>query len=247
MLRTIILEDEPEILQSLEFIINSYCSQIYHLGSAGSLSQGAEIVKKFRPDLVLLDIKFPDGTAFDFLASLGNIDFKIVFITAFNEFAVDAFRYNAIDYLLKPVSAEDLLAAVQKAEELDNREKYQIKLNLLLKTVREQDKMPEKIVLHSKADFHIIEIKDIIFIEADRNRTLFHMRNSNRISSSVPFSEYVALLSKGRFLKVHRGYMINLDEVKSFLKKEGGYVIMNNGTRIPVSGTYRDDLLDLLG
>lgn len=247
MLRTIILEDEPEILQSLEFIVNNYCNQLNHIGSATTLKQGGEIIRKYLPDLVLLDIVFPDGNAFDFLESLEKVDFKIIFITAFNEYAIDAFRFSAVDYLLKPISHEDLQNAVKKAEDLDSKEKADLKLQILLKAVKDNNEYPDKLVLHTKTEFHIVDLSDVIFLEADRNKTNFYLKNNKVISIHVQFNEYVGMLRKNGFVKVHRCYLVNLDEVKSFFKKDGGYLIMNNDAQIPVSSSKRDELLRLMG
>lgn len=246
MLRTIILEDEPEVLNSLEIIVDEYCKNLYYIGSASTIKQGREIIKKYQPDLVLLDIKFPDGTAFDLLESLEEIDFKIIFITAYNHFALEAFRYNAIDYLLKPIDTDDLQEAVSKAEALHSQEKADIKLKLLLKTVRENGKSPDQLVLHTKTEFHIVKLSDIYYLEADRNRTVFYIKNDKTVAITSQFNEYVNLLGESGFVKIHRCFMINLNEVKSFIKRDGGYVVMNNNGKIPLTIIKKEDLLKLI-
>jgi two-component system LytT family response regulator len=177
MLKIIIIEDEKPILDTIIEIVEKHCSEIEILGTAQTITSASEIIQNSKPDLVLLDINLPDGTSFELLEKLGNVDFKIIFITAFEEYAVKAIKLSAIDYLVKPIDPIELIQALDKAKEMVHKESNEIKLNALLTNINEISEKPKKIVLKTAENIYLIDVKDIIRCESDGAYTKFFIND----------------------------------------------------------------------
>jgi len=246
MLRTIIIDDEAHILQSLEKQVNQYCPNIKIVATADSVKTGVKTIKKYLPDLVLLDIKMKDGTGFDLLKKLEQIDFKVIFITAYDKYAVKAFKFSALDYLLKPVDPVDLIHAVNKAEKLMIYE-LNTQLDTLADNMQSEDKSKKKIILKTFDNIHLVKIRDILYCESDVNYTRFHLLNGIKIIVSVTLKEYDEMLSEYGFFRAHQSFLINLAHITRFDKSEGGYIVLSNDSRVPVASRKREQLLELFG
>jgi len=244
MLRTIIIDDEAHILQALEKLVKQYCPNINIVGKADGVTTGVEIIKKYNPDLVLLDIQMDDGTGFDLLKQLEPVDFKVIFITAYDQYAIKAFKFSALDYLLKPVDADDLVSAVGKAEKL-LMDELNTQLDTLADNMKTDDKSKNKIILKTFDNIHLVKISDIIYCESDINYTSFYMQNGNKIVMSTTLKEYEEMLGEYGFYRVHRSYLINMIHIERFEKTEGGYIVLSNGNKVPVSSRKREYLLEL--
>ncbi|MDB4303323.1 LytTR family DNA-binding domain-containing protein [Desulfosarcina sp.] len=237
----IVIDDETRARDTIIDILSLSNVDLKIIGQADSVSSGYEILKQNKPDLVLLDINLADGTGFDILKKLEQINFKIIFITAHEEYAVQAFKFSAIDYILKPIIAGDLLNAVERASKAIIREDTELKLGALLSNL---DKI-KKIVLKTAESIHIINIKNIIRCEADVNYTKFYLENSDKLLVSTTLKEYAELLEPAGFFRTHQSHLVNLDHVIRFDKTEGGHLVMADESIVPVSSRKRETLFNV--
>jgi two-component system LytT family response regulator len=244
MISTLIIDDEPHIRETLNHLLHKYCPKVKVIAEADSVASGVRAIREKVPELVLLDIKMNDGTGFDLLNHFENIDFKIIFITAYEEYAIRAFGYSAIDYILKPVNPEKLAEAVGRAEQMVQHS-FNTQLNVLNENLKNPDKPDKTIVLKTQESIYIVDTGDIIHCESDGNYTTFKTMDDEKIVVSKILKEYDDLLSGSGFFRVHRSHLINLRHIKRFEKQDGGCVIMRNGNKIPVSTRGRERLLEL--
>lgn len=191
-----------------------------------------------KPDLILLDINLPDGTGFDLLKKFDRIDFRIIFITAHEEYAVRAFRFSAMDYILKPVAASDLLQAVEKAGETIRNEKTEEKFKAFLANLEKIN----KIVLRTAESIHIINLENIVRCESDVNYTTFYLANGEKLLVSKTLKEYDEMLGPSGFFRTHQSHLVNLEHILRYDKAEGGHLIMDDGSWVPVSLRKKEHL-----
>lgn len=244
MLRTLIIDDETPVRSTLADLINRTCPQVRILGEANSVKTGVRAIRDKSPDLILLDIKMDDGTGFDLLDHFDNITFKVIFITAYEEYAIQAFEFSAIDYILKPVNPEKLVKAVEKAEKL-KQQVFNTQISALKENLENQGKQNKKIILKNQESIFLLNVDDIIHCESDGSYTVFETNDNQRIVISKVLKNYDTLLSASGFLRVHRSHLINLKHIIRFDKTDGGSVVMSNGSQIPVSSGGRERLLEL--
>lgn len=245
VLRTIIIDDESHIRQTLSKMVKAHCPNVRLIGEADGVISGIESIMRHHPDLVLLDIKMNDGTGFDLLKKLEPVDFKVIFITAYDQFAIRAFKFSAIDYILKPVDVDDLVAAINKAHELV-KEAFNTQLDNLHENLYNKDKSNKKLILKTQESIHLVRVQDIIYGMAESNYTSFFLANGKRIMvTNCSLKEYDEMLCDYGFSRVHKSYLINLKHIDYFEKGDGGNVIMDDGSKIPVATRKREQLLDL--
>jgi two-component system LytT family response regulator len=245
MLRAIIIEDEEQKRSTLLQMVTTMRNDVEIVGEAADVSSGKQMILKNNPDLVFLDIQLPDGTGFDLLEQLGNINFKIIFITAYSEYAVKAFKFSAVDYILKPVSASDLMEAIDKAVQMLIAE-YNLKLSTLLDNHRTISNDEKRIILKTIDKVHVIKIKDIIRCESDASYCHFFLTNGKKITASKPLKEFAGLFNDYGFFRVHKSHLVNIRLVQRYDRTEGGYVIMESGEKVPVSSYKREELIEFL-
>ena len=239
----VIIDDMPQAIQSLKTDLLSYCPQVNVIGEADGVVNGAKLLRKISPDILFLDIQLGDGSGFDLLEILPKIDFKLIFTTASDAFAIKAFRFAAIDYLLKPIDPEDLEAAVSRASmRLTEQNK---RLDLLTENLQ-SNQAPTRIALHTQEKIQIVEISNIIRCASTGNYTHFFFREGKKLLVTKTLKEFDKLLSENRFIRVHQSHLINLEQIEAFIKTEGGYILMKDGSRIPVSTRKRPIVLKML-
>ncbi len=243
MLRAIIIEDEEQNRERLNNLLNQHCPDVEVIGDATSVKDGFKLIEQLKPDLLFLDIQLTDGTGFDLLKLFENITFKVIFVTAFEEYALKAFRFSALDYLLKPVDPEELALAVKKAEQQIESE-VKLQINNASNTL--SGKELDKIVLKDIESIYLVDLSDITYCEADGNYTGFHFITEKPILVSKPLKEYESFLKDSRFLRVHRSYLINLRHFKRYEKSEGGKVILSDDAEIPVASGKKEELFDFI-
>jgi len=244
MLRTIIIDDEDNVRKTLEKLVARYCPNVRLVAEADGVNSGVKAIKKYHPDLVLLDIKMDDGTGFDLLKQLEPVDFKVIFITAYDQYAIKAFKFSALDYLLKPIDPDDLAEAVMKAEKLVMHELNQ-QLGTLEDNMQTQDKSKKKIILKTFDNIHLVKLNDIVYCESSDNYTNFYLLNNKKILVSNTLKEYDEMLSDSGFYRVHKSYLINMIHVERFEKGEGGTVVLTEDLKVPVASRKREQLLEL--
>jgi two-component system, LytTR family, response regulator len=244
MQRTIIIDDEAHIRESLADMLRSHCPNAKVVAMADGVQSGLKAIKTHRPNLLLLDIRMKDGTGFDLLEKLESIDFRIIFITAFDQYAIKAFKFSALDYLLKPVESGDLKAAVDKADKLSQQE-VNTQLNTLVNNLQTDEQAKKKIILKTFDNIHLVKVKDIIYMESDGRYTSVWLSPGECVIVTETLKHYHEILSDVGFYRLHKSYLINLEYIQRFEKAEGGYVILEGGAKVPVASRKREDLLEL--
>ncbi|MCC6370468.1 MAG: response regulator transcription factor [Bacteroidia bacterium] len=244
MIKAIIIDDIEQARITLKKDLEVYANDITIIGEASGVVEGAKLLKTIKPDILFLDIQMQDGSGFDLLDILKEINFKIIFITASDAHAIKAFRYAAIDYLLKPVDPDELVAALSKyrMHRLNENEKYQ----LLNDTLKSNTKQHERLALHTQDKIHIVNISDILRCESNVNYTEFYFTNSKKLLVTKTLKDFEDLLSDQGFYRVHQSHLINTKYIKEFVKTDGGYLIMNDGSSVPVSTRKRPEVMKML-
>lgn len=243
----IIVDDETGPRESLNQLLENHCKQIRVVAKVDSVETAYQSIRELHPDLVFLDIEMQSGNAFDLLEKFDGIDFSIIFTTAFNHYAINAIRFSAIDYLLKPVDAEDLKAAVSRFELKKHDESaLNHKFKTLLNNIHPESRS-KKIAIPDGDSLVFIDIRDLIRCHSDGSYTSFFLTNGKKIMASKPIGEYEELLQEERFFRIHRSYLINLDHIKKYVKGDGGYVVMSDGAEVEVSRRKKNDFITILG
>ena len=239
-MKAIIVEDEKNVRKGLIQMIQTFCPEVNIIGEAQNAKEAQQLIKAAFFDLLFLDIELPDGSGIDLLRKAKNRDFQVIFVTAYNQYAIDAFRLSAVDYLLKPVNPDHLIEAVKKAQKSNARIQSEISLSLLMNNWPGQDK---KIILKNSDNMHIVRIKDILFCKADGSYTCFHMVNGEKVLTSTNLKEYEKILSKSGFIRSHHSYLVNYHHIVRFNKNDGGQLVLSEGSIIPVSSRKKDQLI----
>lgn len=245
MIKAVIIDDEVNNQELISNLLKSFSENVQVLGMANSVESAYQAINEYQPDLIFLDIQMPDGTGFDLLKKFDKINFKIIFVTAHQEFAIEAFKYSALDYLLKPLSPSNLLAAVKKAEETMSGDELNLKLKILLNNIAEPIKNKKKIVLKTMERIYSVDLDDIIRFESDGGYTKVYLADGKRIMVSKTMKDFDDLLLDVGFLRVHHSHLINMNHLFCFEKAEG-HVVMKDDSIVPVSNRKKDHLLELL-
>ncbi|MEO6302512.1 MAG: LytTR family DNA-binding domain-containing protein [Bacteroidia bacterium] len=246
MIKTVIIEDEQKSREMLAGIIQKNCPQLQIVGSAKNVNEGVEVIKKENPDLVFLDISMPDGSGFDLLEKVQGHKFELIFATASDQHAIRAIKYSACDYLLKPIDIEELKAAVDKVAQKKNASPSMDNLNFLIQQLKKSDDSFQKITLPTGNAYEIVNIKDIIRCEADGSYTTFFLTDKRKLMISAGLKHYEELLPESEFIRVHHHHLINMNHVVRFLKEDGGYAVMSDGTKIEISRRKKDAFMEKL-
>ncbi|MBC7568050.1 MAG: response regulator transcription factor [Pedobacter sp.] len=246
MIRAIIIDDEPNNIENLQSIIMNNCSNITVVGTASDADNGSRMIALQQPDLLFLDIQMPGKSGFDLLKELPKIDFEVIFITAYDRYGIQAIKFSALDYLLKPINISEFLLAVQKAEQKINSKKESSNIQNLLKYLKGGKEVP-KIALPTLKEIMYVKVSDILRCEAENNYTNFHLLNGAQVLVCKTLKEFADLLKPHNFLRSHQSHLVNIDCVKSFLKEDGGMLLLTNQEKIPISRQNRELVKDALG
>ena len=236
-MKALIVEDKEYIRKGLLNLLDLIDSEIEVIGECESVSEAVTVTKTCKPELIFLDINLEDGTAFDFLKQTENLTFKVIFITAYEEFALQALKIGAVDYLLKPVDIEELQLAIQKVEKLTVDEQ-----NQQINTVKEVwNNEGSKLVLSLHDNFQVIDLNELMFCESDKGYTTFHCNNNKQYLISKTLKEFEERLSQTNFVRPHQSFMVNLKFIDKYEKS--GTIYLKNGQKIPVSSRKKDSFL----
>ncbi|MBI3501588.1 MAG: response regulator transcription factor [Bacteroidetes bacterium] len=246
MINAIIIEDEKKSASALEELLKRNCPEVSLLGKAGSVKEGYDLFYKTKPDLIFLDVMLGDGSGFDVLEKLSDLKFEVIFTTAHEKFAIKAIKYSALDYLLKPIDAEELKIAVGKIAGRNQKFSNEENLRSLLENVKQKEDQFSKITFPSGHAYEIVSIKDIIRCEANDNYTNVFLSNGKKLLVSGTLKQYEDLLPEKDFVRVHHSNLINMAHMVRFMKEDGGYAEMSDGSKVEVSRRKRDDLLQRL-
>lgn len=244
-IKTIVIDDESKARDTITSMLETFCPEVEVIATAGSVREGRKILTEHKPDLVLLDIKMGDGTGFDLLRKLSQVNFLVVFITAFEEFAIRAIKFSALDYILKPLDPDELANAVQKAKLAIEKAQMSTRLEALYENLDMIQQKDKKIVLKTTGSVHIVQLKDIIRCESRKNYTFFYTTEKEEIKVSKTLKEFDELLESFKFYRVHQSHLVNIAHVKRYEKKDGGYLVMDDQEKVPVSFRKKEDLMKL--
>lgn len=246
-MKIIIVDDEASVRNSISAILRESFPSVEIVAEAGSVEEGYKKILEYQPDLLFLDVEMPDGTGFDLLNRLkpSSINFRLIFITAHQEYAMQAIRVSALDFVLKPFDREDIYRAVEKAEGIINIEEEQLKLKALRDNL-EGRKVLKRLVLHTAENIHIVSISDILRAEAESNYTHFFMKGGSKILVSRTIKEFDNLLSGSGMIRVHQSHLVNIIFVDRFVKRDGGYLVLKDNTKIPVSQNLRKQVIQAI-
>jgi two-component system LytT family response regulator len=243
MINAILIDDEKHCLVTLRMMLNRYCKDVHIIEECGSAKKGLDAIGKHKPDLVFLDIEMPIMNGFDLLQRLPEIPFAVIFTTSYDQYAIKAIKFSALDYLLKPIDPEELISAVAKISSkkpLPGAEQFDI----LLKQIRQKGAGFEKIAIPTIEGFELIRADQIIRCEADDNYTHVYLKNKTRIVSSRMLKEMEELLLEFRYFeRVHNSYLVNMNEVSKYIRGEGGYLLMSDGSAVSISKSRRESLI----
>jgi two-component system, LytTR family, response regulator len=246
MIKAIHIEDEDRNVLLLETLIKKHCSKMVTLeGSAANLKDGIALIEKVQPQLVFFDIEIEGGNSFQLLDEMGNFNFQVIFITAFNDYAIKAFKYNAVDYLLKPIDTLELQKAVEKVHQKLNESSGNSNLVELLKFMKGNDK-PNKIGVTVYDGVVFVNTDDIIKVEAKGSYCVLHLANNPAVTTSQSLGEIELLLPQKTYIRVHNSWIINTNYLKKYYRGKNGYMEMEDGSTVQVSIRKKGDFLDFL-
>ena len=246
MLKAVIIEDEKRSRETLTGLLKLYCKNVEVVADADGMRTGRQAILEHHPDIVFLDIQMPDGSGFKLLESFEKTDFEIIFTTAYDQFAIKAIKFSALDYLLKPIFPEDLIEAVSKAEKKRDGLGTKESIEVLLQHVKKPESENPKIVLSTSDKINVVNIKDIVRCASDNYYTFFYFIDGTRILISKTLKENEELLRDHNFIRPHKSHLINVLYIKSFLKHDGGYIVMTDGSKVPVSRRKKEKIIEII-
>jgi two-component system LytT family response regulator len=239
MLNVVIIDDEPDAVKFIQGIIAEYCPNLSVAGTANSARDGVSVISQTHPDLVFLDVQMPHGSGFDLLTSFPEKSFDVIFITAYNHYAIQAIKFSAVDYILKPVNISEFIEAVSKVEQKRVSQEYRnLNYTNLLENLKAP--VPSKLAIPTTDGIEYLNTAEIIRIEADRSYSWFHLTDKKKYLVSRNLKEYQELLQDLNFFRPHNSHLINMIYVKKFIRHEGGYIEMTDGSNVPISRGKRD-------
>jgi len=242
-MKTVIIDDEVKSRQTIINFISKYAPELEVVGEADGVESAINLIETIKPELVFLDIQMPDGTGFELLGRLNYNNFKLIFCTSFDQFAIKAFRYSALDYILKPIDPDIFRAAVKKIFSEKEHNSLKDKINVLDNNKTGFTRM----ALHSAEGINLVKIKDVIRCESSVNYTKFIINKASSLLVTKTLKEYDELLSTHGFIRIHKSHLVNINFVKKYIKGDGGWVEMYDGSKIEVSRRKKETLMEILG
>ena len=243
-MKAILVDDEPDGIRTLQKLLSWHCPQVNVVGTFQNANVASEQIGLLKPDVVFLDIQMPGKSGLEMLSEMPVRDFESVFVTAYNEYMLQALQYSAADYLLKPVDEDRLVEAVQRVEKKLKDSRREERNEALLHNIGKAGNPSEmRLCLPTVKGFSVLKLEEIIYCEAERSYTVFYLEEGKTITVSKPLSDYDSLLSDTFFLRVHKSFLVNLLHVREYQRGEGGVVVMSNGTEIEVSRRKKDEFL----
>ena len=250
MITAILIDDDSNLRDGMRKLLAFYAPDIQIIGEAEDVEKGVAVMDKLKPQVVFLDIQLNDGTGFDVLEQIASKNGKttshIVFITAHEEYAIKAFRFSALDFLLKPVDPDELEIVVGKIRTVLEKNDSYAHIDLLLENIRKKVDNFKRIALTTSEGIHLFEVSDIIRCVGEDNYTTFYIKNNKPVIISKTLKEYEDLLSEYGFERIHQSHLINLAYLKSYVKKDGGYIVMADNTQLPISQRKKERLQELI-
>jgi len=243
MIQTVLVDDEVDSIRILQRLLETYCPNVNIAGTANGVDTGVELIRESRPDLVLLDIEMAQGNAFDLLNQLMPLTFQVIFVTAFDNYAIRAFKYSAVDYLLKPVDIDDLRNAIGRVRERPEAKDLAEQMKILLSNVGMLHLTQQKMAIPTITGLNFVPIQDILRFEAKGNYTIIYLSGGETVMATRTIRDYEELLPENIFCRIHSSHIINLSRIEKYQKGRGGMVLMEDGTTIEVAARRRDEFM----
>ncbi|HNB80537.1 MAG TPA: LytTR family DNA-binding domain-containing protein [Chitinophagaceae bacterium] len=244
MIKALIIDDEQNSIDMLEWLLKTYCPDVEILHTCNSAEEGIHALRKHEPDIVFLDIEMPKMNGFDMLEAIGTPPFEIVFITAYDHFAVRAFRYAALNYLLKPVDPDELMKTIQRLKEKKSSPSGD-QLQLLFQNLLNKENKVDRIALSTGDGLVFVQTRDICYCQAESNYTRVVMADGQRMMVARTLKDIDDTLAGKDFFRVHHSYLVNINHISRFVKGDGGYIVMPDKTEITIARSKRDDFFRL--
>jgi two-component system LytT family response regulator len=244
MIKAILIDDEQNALEMLEWLLKTYCPMVQVVAMCNNGEAGIAAIHKHKPDVVFLDIEMPKMNGFDMLEQFDSLFFDVVFTTAYNKFAIKAFRYSALNYLLKPVDPEDLQATIKRLEDRKST-MGKDQLNLLLENMKNLSNPVQRIALSTGDGLIFVNTADIMYCQAESNYTNVVLTNKNKILVAKTLKDIDETLSGKDFFRVHNSFLININQIKKFVRGDGGYILMNDDTQITIARSKREEFFEM--
>ncbi len=234
MTKAVLIDDEPEICALNRKLLYDNFPEICVVGEGGSVDEGIELIKNHHPDIVLLDIDIKGGSGFNILQKVKPYTFKLIFITGFNEYAIKAIKFSALDYILKPVNEYEFRNAIENALQLLENQQVEKQVDNFFEHYNQPSKA-KKIVLRTAEAMHIVDLSEVIYCNSDNSYTTFFLEDKRQVLVSKSIKEYSEMLEGYGFVRPHQSFLVNIDHVKKVDKTDGGFIVMSNGKEVPVS------------
>ncbi|MDQ4140452.1 MAG: LytTR family DNA-binding domain-containing protein [Bacteroidota bacterium] len=246
MIKAVLIDDEKNALEMLEWQLQTYCPQVHIIELCNNADHGINAIQKHAPQLVFLDIEMPHKNGFEVILHFPEPGFDVIFTTAYDQFALKAFKFAALDYLLKPIEAEELITAVQRYEKKQHRLGFKEQLEILLQQYKQPQQIPAKLPFTTLEGIVFVKPESIVHCESFRNYTTLFFNDKSKLTISKTLKEVEELLLPYSFFRVHQSHLINLQQVSRYVKAEGGYIEMSNQAQIPISRQRKDLVLETL-
>lgn len=246
MLKAIVVDDETKAREALISMLNFYCPSVKVIGQAWNVQSAYALINETRPDAVFLDIHMPDGSGFDLLKLFSNISFKYIIVTAYQEHAIRAFKFSAIDFILKPIDPTELELAVEKLSDAIKEEEQNLKLRAFINNINDESHQSQRILLKTSESIEVVELSSIIRCESLNNYTMFYFTNRPKLLVSRTLKEFEELLSDSGFIRTHQSHLVNGSYISTYIQKPESLIVLFDGSKIPVAVRKRDTIESIL-
>ncbi len=248
MVKAVIIDDEKKSRMALTSLLERYCPNVIISGEAEGVQTGIKQIRANKPDVIFLDIQMQDGSGFRLLESFDEVNFEIIFTTAFDQYAIKAIKYSALDYLLKPIIPEELVEAVKKVEDRKIAKNSNLTQNIdvLLDNIKNKGSDSKKIVLTTAEKIHVIHVSEILRCESDNYYTKFFFTDGTNLLISKTLKENEKMLKDHNFIRPHKSHLINVTYIKGFMKNDGGYILMSDNSKVPVSRRRKELIIETI-
>lgn len=247
MIKTLIIDDEHNASEFLEKMLRRYFPNKFHIcKTCENIDDAVKAIEEHQPDLVFLDIQMPNKNGFELFKEIKEINFEVIFTTAHSEYAIDAIKRSALDYLLKPINYIDLLGAVNRFEQKNKKENQEKQLNILIENIDSGDTAHKKIAIATETGFEFVKFNTIIYLEAQNNYTKFNLTNGSSITTSKTLKHFEEILPSELFFRIHKSYLVNMNFIKRFTKGDEQFVELITGQQLPVSIRKKDEFINAI-
>jgi two-component system, LytTR family, response regulator len=247
MLTAIIIDDERNSRNALRQKLNNHCAEVTIIAECENGEEGIKSIEENKPDIIFLDVEMPRMNGFTMLQQLQQHNFEIIFITAYDHYAIKAIKFSALDYLVKPVEIADLKTAVEKAAEKRKHITGNMALETLLQNLMNKEKEQHRIAIPSMEGLQFVATGDIIYLEALSNYTNFYLMNNKKITVAKTLKDFEDLLPSSIFIRIHHSYIININCIEKYIKGDGGQALMKNGVYLDVARRKKEEVLKIIG